>query len=78
MNDLSDVIQQYGGKSGLILFLHFKKFDRFMTLFPENLAYSPCWKQNCTYDLECITMIDLDRIMESVSKRFRQVKEINV
>lgn len=49
-----------------------------MTLFPENLAYSPCWKQNCTYDLECITMIDLDRIMESVSKRFRQVKEINV
>ncbi len=37
-------------------------FDRGTKLIPEGLACSPCWKQRCPYNLECIAAIDLDRI----------------
>jgi len=41
-------------------------YDRGVKLIPEGLACSPCWKEECPYNLECIQMIDLDRIVESV------------
>lgn len=37
-------------------------FDYGVKLFPENLDCAPCWKKQCPYNLECIDMIDLDRI----------------
>jgi ADP-heptose:LPS heptosyltransferase len=41
-------------------------FDRGIKLIPEGLHCSPCWKRQCPYGLECIQMIDLDRIVEEV------------
>ena len=37
-----------------------------LKLVPEGLACSPCWKQQCPYDLECIAMIDLEKIVGHV------------
>ncbi len=33
-------------------------------LFPEGLECSPCWKKTCPRNLECIDMIDLDKVIE--------------
>ncbi len=41
-------------------------FDRGVKLVPEGLLCSPCWKRSCPYNLECIQMIDLDRIVREV------------
>jgi len=41
-------------------------FDRGVKLIPEGLACAPCWKQACPYNLECIKMIDMDRIVREV------------
>jgi heptosyltransferase-2 len=41
-------------------------FDRGVKLIPEGLECSPCWKKECPYNLECIQMIDLDRIVGEV------------
>jgi heptosyltransferase-2 len=43
-------------------------FDRGIKLIPEGLECSPCWKQTCPYNLECIRMIDLDRISAEVER----------
>jgi len=39
-------------------------YDRGVKLYQEDLFCSPCWKKVCPYDLECIKMIDLDRIVD--------------
>jgi ADP-heptose:LPS heptosyltransferase len=53
-------------------------YGRGVKLIPEGLECSPCWKHQCPYDLECIQMIDLDRICDSVvdcmSKREKSFK----
>ena len=41
-------------------------FDQGLKLVPHDLECSPCWKNECPYDLECIKMIDLDRIVREV------------
>jgi ADP-heptose:LPS heptosyltransferase len=41
-------------------------FGRGVKLIPEGLACSPCWKRECPFNLECIQMIDLDRIVREV------------
>ena len=41
-------------------------YDRGVKLYQEDLFCSPCWKKSCPYDLECIKMIDLDRIVEAI------------
>jgi ADP-heptose:LPS heptosyltransferase len=41
-------------------------YDRGVKLIPEGLACSPCWKRECPFKLECIDMIDLDRIVREV------------
>lgn len=46
-------------------------YDRGMKLFQEDLFCSPCWKKQCPYDLECIKMIDLNRIIFEVDNFFK-------
>jgi ADP-heptose:LPS heptosyltransferase len=41
-------------------------FGRGVKLIPEGLACSPCWKRACPFNLECIQMIDLDRVVREV------------
>ncbi len=41
-------------------------YQRGVKLIPEGLVCSPCWKKECPYHLECIQMIDLDRIVKEV------------
>jgi heptosyltransferase-2 len=43
-------------------------YDRGIKLYQEDLFCSPCWKKVCPYDLECIKMIDLDRIINEIPK----------
>lgn len=56
-------------------------YDRGVKLIPEGLECSPCWKQECPYNLECIQMIDLDRIYKLVlefkeqRKRTKQIRK---
>ena len=47
-------------------------FDRGVKLIPDGLACSPCWKRECPYNLECITSIDLDRIVRHVHEEHRR------
>jgi len=43
-------------------------YGRGVKLIPEGLECSPCWKHECPYNLECIQMIDLDRIVREVER----------
>lgn len=43
-------------------------FGRGVKLIPEGLECSPCWKQKCPYNLECIQMIDLERIIKEIDE----------
>jgi len=43
-------------------------FDRGVKLIPEGLACSPCWKHACPYNLECLQMIDLERMAGEVAR----------
>ena len=45
-------------------------YNRGVKLFQESLFCSPCWRISCPYDLECIKMIDLDRIIEVVDEYY--------
>jgi heptosyltransferase-2 len=49
-------------------------YDRGVKLYQENLECSPCWKKECPYDLECVKMIDLDRIITEILK-FKSKKQ---
>jgi len=43
-------------------------YGRGIKLVPTGLHCSPCWKRRCPYNLECITMIDLDAIVQEVER----------
>ena len=49
--------------------------DRGVKLIPEGLECAPCWKKECPYGLECIQMIDLERIVEEVKKYQSRVRK---
>lgn len=52
---------------GLSCWSEIELYGRGVKLYQENLECSPCWKRVCPYDLECIKMIDLDRIILEVN-----------
>ncbi|MBM4157928.1 MAG: glycosyltransferase family 9 protein [Ignavibacteria bacterium] len=54
---------------GLSCHQEIELYDRGIKLYPENLDCSPCWKRECPYNLECIKMIDLDKIMQIVNSK---------
>lgn len=53
---------------GLSCWTEIELYDRGEKLFQKDLACSPCWKRVCPYDLECIKMIDLNKIVELTLK----------
>lgn len=53
---------------GLSCWTEIELYDRGIKLYQENLECSPCWKRTCPYDLECIKMINLERIINEVNK----------
>ncbi len=48
-------------------------YERGIKLFQEDLFCSPCWKNVCPYNLECIKMIDLDRIIKETENYYQNV-----
>ena len=51
---------------GVSCWTEIELYGRGIKLFQENLFCSPCWKKVCPYNLECIQMIDLDKIVAEV------------
>lgn len=47
-------------------------YDNGVKLYQDSLVCSPCWKKQCPYNLECMNMIDLKRIIFEVDKYFRK------
>jgi heptosyltransferase-2 len=48
---------------GLSCAAEIELYERGEKLVPEGLECSPCWRRVCPYNLECIDMIDLNRII---------------
>lgn len=59
---------------GLSCWTEIDLYDRGIKLYPEGLFCAPCWKRECPYNLECIQMIDLERIVEETVKYFDKRK----
>lgn len=53
---------------GLSCWSEIDLYDRGIKLIPEGLSCAPCWKKECPYNLECIQMIDLERIVAEVKR----------
>ncbi len=49
-------------------------YDRGIKIYPENLECSPCWKKSCPHNLECIEMIDLEKIETETINYFNSLK----
>ena len=49
-------------------------YDRGIKILPEKLECSPCWKRECPYELECIQMIDLEKIILEIKKISKKIK----
>lgn len=49
---------------GLSCWTEIELYGRGIKLYQENLECSPCWKRVCPHNLECIKMIDLEKIIE--------------
>jgi len=50
-------------------------FERGEKLIPHGLECSPCWNKECPYNLECIDMIDLDRMVALVAERAKSNRQ---
>lgn len=59
---------------GLSCWTEIDLYDRGIKLFPEELFCSPCWKKKCPYNLECIQMIDLEKIVNETVNYFDNMK----
>jgi heptosyltransferase-2 len=55
---------------GLSCWSEIDLYDRGIKLFPESLFCAPCWKKICPYNLECVQMIDLERIVNETLAYF--------
>lgn len=59
---------------GLSCWTEIDLYDRGIKIIPEGLFCAPCWKKECPYNLECIQMIDLDKIYNETIKYFDNLK----
>lgn len=59
---------------GLSCWTEIDLYDRGVKLFPEGLFCAPCWKKSCPHNLECIQMIDLERIVNETINYFDNIK----
>lgn len=55
---------------GLSCWTEIDLYDRGVKLYPDGLFCAPCWKKECPYNLECIQMIDLERIEQETVNYF--------
>lgn len=60
---------------GLSCWTEIDLYDRGVKLIPEGLFCAPCWKKVCPYELECIQMIDLDRMFNETVKYFDSLRK---
>ncbi len=51
---------------GLSCWTEVELYDNGVKIIPYGLECAPCWKRECPYNLECIKMIDLEKIVKSV------------
>lgn len=56
---------------GLSCWTEIELYNRGVKLIPEGLECAPCWKKKCPYNLECIQMINLEKIVAEAEKFFR-------
>lgn len=59
---------------GLSCWTEIELYGRGVKLFPQGLECAPCWKKECPYNLECRSMVDLDRIVKETVNYFENVK----
>ena len=52
---------------GLSCHQEIELYDYGVKLYPKDLECSPCWKRKCPNNLECIDLIDLNKIISSVN-----------
>jgi ADP-heptose:LPS heptosyltransferase len=57
---------------GLSCWAEIELYNRGEKLYPKDLECSPCWKRVCPYNLECIEMIDLKKIIDLVNNYKKQ------
>lgn len=46
-------------------------YGKGVKFYQENLFCSPCWKKECPYNLECIQMIDLDKMIDEIQNYYQ-------
>lgn len=61
---------------GLSCWTEIDLYDRGVKLFPQGLECAPCWKKSCPYNLECVSLIDLDRIISEINKYYHSIKSV--
>jgi len=59
---------------GLSCWTEIDLYDWGIKLFPEGLFCAPCWKKVCPYNLECVQMIDLEKIVKETINFFDRRK----
>ncbi len=59
---------------GLSCWTEIDLYGRGVKLFPDGLFCAPCWKKVCPYNLECIQMIDLEKIIDETVDYFDRRK----
>jgi len=57
---------------GLSCWTEMDLYDRGVKFFNENLECSPCWKKECPFNLECISTIDLDRMIKIIQELYEK------
>jgi ADP-heptose:LPS heptosyltransferase len=59
---------------GLSCWAEIDLFDRGVKFYPKGLQCAPCWKKVCPNNLECIQMIDLEKIIKETISFFDKRK----
>ncbi len=59
---------------GLSCWTEIDLYDNGVKLFPNGLFCAPCWKKVCPHNLECMQMIDLEKIVKETVNYFDKRK----